>query len=152
LTSVRPATIDEAAEIARVINAAFRPAEEFFVEGDRISVEEVRGLFQQGVFLVDGPFTGVVYVELRGDRAYFGLLSVDPARQGSGAGRRLIQAAEDLARSHGCRYMDIRVVNLREELPPFYQRLGYRHTGVEPWPAGVSSKLPCHFLCMEKEI
>jgi len=152
MKAVRCAAIDEAAAIARVINAAFRPAEKFFVEGDRISVAEVREFFGKGAFLVAGDYAGAIYVELRGERAYFGLLSVDPARQGAGLGGTLVSAAEAYARSHGCRHMDIRVVNLRTELPPRYERLGYVHNGTEPWPQGVPSKLPCYFLCMEKAL
>jgi len=149
---VRAAEPGEAEEIARVINAAFRPAEEFFVEGDRISVEGVRDLFVKGTFLVADDFAGAIYVEPRGERAYFGLLSVDPARQGGGIGKVLVSAAEEFARSQGCRYMDIRVVNLRTELPPRYEKLGYLHAGVEPWPEGAPSKVPCHFLCMQKAL
>jgi hypothetical protein len=48
--------------------------------------------------------------------------------------------------------MDIRVVNLRTELPPRYRKLGYVLSGTEPWPEGVPSKLPCHFLCMSKDL
>jgi ribosomal protein S18 acetylase RimI-like enzyme len=61
-----------------------------------------------------------VYVELRGDRGYFGMLSVDPSRQGRGVGRRLIDRGR-YARANGCTAMDIRVVNLRTSLPPFYR-------------------------------
>src|SRR5690242_17810822 len=148
--TIRQAQASEAEAIARVINAAFVPVEEFFVEGDRIDVDGVREFFEKGTFLVAGDYAGAVYVEPRGDRAYFGLLSVDPARQGEGVGRLLIAAAEEHARSVGCRHMDIKVVNLRTELPPLYRRLGYVETSIEPWPEGVPSKLPCHFLCMEK--
>jgi GNAT superfamily N-acetyltransferase len=152
MIAVRRAEIEEAEAVARVINAAFRPAEEFFVEGDRIRVEGVRELCAKGAFLVAGDFAGVIYAELRGERAYFGLLSVDPSQQGAGIGRALVAAAEDLARAHGCRYMDIKVVNLRTELPPRYEKLGYTHAGTEPWLAGVPCKLPCHFLLMEKAL
>ena len=142
----------EAPAVTRVINSAFRPAEEFFVDGDRISVAETRKYFEKGAFLVAGEFAGVVYVELRGSRAYFGLLSVDPNRQGEGIGRALIAAAEDFARDNGCFYMDINVVNLRTELPPMYRKLGYVEVGTLPWPDGVPSKLPCHFVQMEKDL
>jgi GNAT superfamily N-acetyltransferase len=150
--TTRRADAAEGEPIARLINAAFGPAEGFFVDGDRISTEEVRERFETGVFLVADDYAGCVYVELRGDRAYFGLLSVDPSRQGSGLGKKLVAAAEDYARRHGCGFMDIWVVNLRTELPPMYGRLGYVLTGTDPWPEAVPSKLPCHFLRMEKEL
>ena len=148
--TVRRAEVSEAAAVQRVINAAFNPAEAFFIDGDRIQLDEVRDHFEKGTFLVTEDVSGCVYVELRGQRAYFGLLSVDPARQGGGVGRRLISAAESYAREHGCGHMDIRVVNLREELPPFYRGLGYAVTGTEPFPAESPTKLQCHFVCMSK--
>jgi GNAT superfamily N-acetyltransferase len=151
--TVRPAQPSEAAELMRVINAAFKPAEAFFVEGDRISLAQVRAHFATGVFLAMDDLSGCVYVELRGERAYFGLLSVDPARQGAGAGKRLIAAAEDYARKRGCRFMDIHVVNLRTELPPFYRALGYVETGTEEFHGeDAPTKLPCHFLLMTKPL
>ncbi len=152
MIAIRRADAAESEAVARVINAAFRPAEEFFAYGDRISVDEVRHYFKKGAFLVAGDYFGVVYVELRGERAYFGLLSVDPAHQGGGTGRALIAAAEQFAQEHGCRHMDINVVNLRTELPPIYRRMGYVESGTLPWPEGVPSKVPCHFVCMEKRL
>jgi GNAT superfamily N-acetyltransferase len=91
-------------------------------------------------------------VELRGERGYFGPLSVDPERQGSGTGKLLVKAAEDYARAHGCRFMDLRIVNLREELPAFYRKLGYAETGTEPFPETEPTKLPCHLVCMSKAL
>ena len=150
--TIRRAESGEAEAVARVINSAFGPAEGFFIQGDRISPDGVRDLFGKGAFLVAGDYAGVVYVERRGERAYLGLLSVAPARQGEGFGKQLTAAAEDHAREHGGRFMDLRVVNLRTELPPMYQKLGYVESGTEPWPEGVPSKLPCHFLCMSKAL
>ena len=149
---VRRAEASEAETIVRVINAAFLPAESFFIDGDRIDLPQVRAHFARGVFLVTDDLGGCVYVEVRGERAYFGLLSVDPARQKAGIGKKLIVAAEEYARQHGCRVMDIRVVNLRVELPPFYRTLGYTETGTEPFPADSPTKLPCHFVCMSKPL
>jgi GNAT superfamily N-acetyltransferase len=148
--NVRLANVSEAEGVVRVINDAFRPAESFFIDGDRIDLAQVQGFFEAGVFLVTDDLGGCVYVELRGDRAYFGLLSVDPARQGGGIGKRLIAAAEEYARSRGCRHMDLRVVSLREELPPFYRALGYAEVGTEEFHPDPPTKVPCHFISMSK--
>ena len=149
--TIRRAELTEAPEVMRVINAAFKPAESFFVDGDRIALEEVLARFHKGIFLVTDDLGGCVYVELRGARAYFGLLSVDPGRQGSGVGKKLISAAEDYACQHGCAHMDILVVNLRVELPPFYRSLGYVETGTEEFH-GEPVKMPCHFVVMSKQL
>lgn len=147
------AKVEDAEAVAAVINAAFR-VERFFIEGDRTDPGKVRGMLQKGDFLVaeDGGMAGAIYVELRGERAYFGLLAVDPTRQGSGLGRKLVEAAEEHARGAGCGVMDLRIVNLRAELPGFYRRLGYVQTGTEAFHADVESKLPCHFIVMSKPL
>ena len=150
--NVRAAARHEAAEIVRVINAAFNPAEAFFVDGDRIDLEQVRQYFAKGAFLVADEMAGCVYVELRGERAYLGLLGVDPARQKRGVGRALIAAAESYAREHSCRFMDIRIVNLRVELPAVYRKLGYVEAGTEEFTPGAPTKVPCHFIKMQKEL
>jgi GNAT superfamily N-acetyltransferase len=95
---------------------------------------------------------GCVYVELRGERAYIGLLSVDPARQKGGIGRTLMDAAERYAREQGCGFMDLRIVNLRLELPAFYRKLGYVEAGTEEFPPDAPTKLPCHFVRMQKAL
>jgi GNAT superfamily N-acetyltransferase len=106
----------------------------------------------KGVFVVtrdESELTGCVYVELRGLRAYFGMLAVEPSRQGTGLGRRLVELAEQYVRDRGCSAMDIRVVNLRTELPPFYRKLGYVESGTESVtePRAVQ---PFHFIVMTK--
>lgn len=152
---LRAATLDDGEAIAALINTAFR-VEAFFIDGDRIDAREVRELLEKGSFLLaeekSGRPVGCVYLEVKAPRGYFGLLSVDPKVQGGGVGRRLIAASEDHCRAAGCSSIGIRVVNLREELPPFYRRLGYEETGTEPFPEGKETKLPCHFLLMSKSL
>ena len=152
---IRWAEARDVAAIVRIINAAFRAAESFFIERDRINAETLQPMLQKGNFLLaEDPvgLAGCVLVELRAERAYFGLLAVDPARQHRGLGRRLVDEAENHARAAGCRAMDIRIVSLREELPPFYRRLGYVETGIAPFPEEIKSKLPCHFVLMSKPL
>jgi GNAT superfamily N-acetyltransferase len=152
---VRVAGKREAEALARVINAAFRKAESFFIERDRIDLEKVRALQRSGEFLVCGgadAIVGCVYVEMRGDRSYLGLLAVDPEAQKAGLGSKLMEAAEEHCRKAGSQFMDIQTVNLRRELPEFYHRRGYSETGTAPFTAGLNTKLPCHFVKMAKPL
>ncbi|HMJ26162.1 MAG TPA: GNAT family N-acetyltransferase [Pyrinomonadaceae bacterium] len=152
-SSVRIASLDDAETITILINSAFRIAEGFFIEEDRINLEGVQNYFTTGRFLVtaiDDIPAACVYIEPRGERAYLGLLSVEPARQHNGLGKLLMDAAEEFCRELGCRFMDLNVVNLREELFGFYRRRGYVETGTSPFPADVVTKLPCHFIDMSK--
>ena len=152
---IRAASLEDAAAITAVINAAFHRAEAFFIEGDRIDHGKVCDLMRAGKFLVaedDGALIGCVYLELRGERSYIGLLSVDPRHQNIGLGSRLMDAAEKYCSAAGCRFVDLQTVNLRKELAPFYFRRGYKETGTAPFPAEVATKLPCHFVKRTKEL
>lgn len=152
---IRIAEFSDAGAIVDVINAAFRKAESFLVDRDRIDLETVQGLLRKGSFLLgenDGTLIGCVYVEMRGDRSYLGLLSVDPRRQKAGLGTLLMRQAEDYCAKAGSRVMDLRIVNVRQELPAFYHRLGYVETGTEPFTAGLQPKIPCHFVNMSKPL
>ncbi len=142
--------------ITGLINQAFS-VELFFKAGDRITAEEVQNLFEKGRFMVledDARIQGSVYIELRGDRAYLGLLSTNPQRQRSGIGSRLTTAAEEFARESGCRFMDLRVVNLREELPVIYGKFGYEVSGTEEVSIEMGQHFTqaAHFITMSKEL
>jgi len=154
-SSMRVALHTDAPQITTVINAAFRIAEKFFIDGKRITQAEVEQLLSKGVFLVEeaaGKLNGCVYVELRGERSYLGLLSVDPTSQQSGLGSRLMLEAEKYCRERGSRAMDILIVNLREDLPSFYQKRGYVESGTSPFPPDVPTRIPCHFINMSKPL
>ncbi|HEV8428004.1 MAG TPA: GNAT family N-acetyltransferase [Pyrinomonadaceae bacterium] len=152
---IRLAVPADAARVTAVINAAFRIAEGFFIDGNRITQKEVEQSLAKGAFLLaeDGDkLNGCVYVELRGERSYLGLLSVDPGCQQSGLGSLLMREAEKYCRERGSHAMDILIVNLREDLPAFYERRGYVENGTTPFPLDVETKIPCHFINMSKSL
>lgn len=152
---MRKARADEAGAIAALVNRAYR-VEDFFKVGDRTDEADIAGHMSRGVFLVAegerGELQGSVFVSIDGEEGYFGLLSVEPGGQRRGLGRALVEAAEGYCAERGCRVMTLSVVDLREELPPWYRRQGYRENGRrEPFPAD-KTRIPCSFLYMEKEL
>lgn len=152
---VRLATIEDIDAITAVINGAFRKAESFFIDGDRIEAESVRVLMEGGEFVVaedEGAIRGCVYVQSRGERAYLGLLAVDPSVQKAGIGSQLMTAGEERCAKSGCRCIDLRIVNLRTEMHAFYSRRGYAQTGTEPFPGHLTPKIRCHFVNMSKPL
>jgi GNAT superfamily N-acetyltransferase len=158
---IRVASTQDAVGIAALVNAAFQ-VEAFFKIGDRTSPAEILEMMQVGEFLLVDPnendgadqMLGCVYLRIhpRERRAYFGMLSIDPARQRRGFGRALIAAVENRARDLGCNTMDIHIVNLREELPAFYQKFGYVENGTLPFPSMERTSKPCHFVVMSKAL
>ena len=154
---VRLAKSRDAEAIVAVINAAFCRAESFLIDRDRIDLETVCSLLQKGKFLVADSedsrvLLGCVYVELKDHRAYLGLLAVNPERQKAGLGSQLMTAAENYCAHSGCRFMDLRIINVRQELPSFYRKRGYVETGTAPFPQDLNPKVPCHFVEMSKPL
>jgi ribosomal protein S18 acetylase RimI-like enzyme len=155
INSVRMASLKDAEQITALINRAFRPAEGFFIETDRINLESVQDLFTTGQFFLaesECLVAASVYVEPRDERAYLGLLSVDPTCQQLGLGSLLMNAAEEHCRRLACRFMDIQVVNLREDLFGFYRKRGYVETGTHPFPPELETRQPVHFIEMSKQL
>jgi ribosomal protein S18 acetylase RimI-like enzyme len=153
---VRIATVADISAMIPVINAAF--AIETFLDGRRTDEGRLAEMTQTGDFLLgydrSGELVASVYVEVRGTQGYFGMLAVSPSHQGQGLGRAMVETAEDHCRKQGCTAMDLTVLSLRQELPPFYSRLGYAETGTEefhpsrPLKAGVR----CHCILMSKTL
>lgn len=77
----------------------------------------------------DAPI-GCVQVTDRGEGlAYLGLLCIEPTLQAAGLGKRLIDAAETLARdTFGTSAMEMTVIENRVELIAYYERRGYVRT------------------------
>ena len=153
-SNVRTATDSDVQAIVDLVNRAFA-VELFFKTGDRTDEAQVRELMRDGQFLLlsDGDtLTACVYVKVHRDRCYIGLLAVDPAKQKSGIGARMMLEAEDLGRRAGCKFADIRTVSVRPELSVIYHKLGYIETGVESAAVIKTATLPVYFVTMAKAL
>src|SRR5215472_18451087 len=151
---IRMAAAADVKPLSRLINAAF-VVEQPFIEGERVDPKGVRGYMEKGKFLVaedSAGLVGCVYVELRGERGYLGLLGVAQERQGTGLGRKLMNAAENYFRAAGCQGIDLRIISPRRPLPAFYEHMGYAQTGTAPFAADVPVKVLCHYILMSKAL
>ncbi|CAJ1003988.1 MULTISPECIES: GNAT family N-acetyltransferase [Bacillales] len=73
----------------------------------------------------DGEVVGVVVGTIDGSRAYFYRLAVTPRLQGTGIGRKLVEAIEKRFRQRGVHRVLIMVNQDNPEVLPFYYSLGY---------------------------
>jgi GNAT superfamily N-acetyltransferase len=151
--TIRVATVEDQPSMVSLINEAF--VVETFLEGERTSAPEIWEMFKTGEFLLaiaDGVMIASVYTEVRGERGYFGMLSVKVSQQGTGLGRTMIHAAEQHCRAKGCACMELTVLSLRPELPPLYRKFGYVETGREPFETTrlIEGYPPCELIHMSK--
>jgi ribosomal protein S18 acetylase RimI-like enzyme len=159
--------------IVAIMNAAFRgtsaeqswSVETGYLTGNRTDElllrEEIAGGAQFLLAKEDGTsaLQGCVSLQaLSPERWYLGSLTVDPALQNTGFGRKLLHSAEEYAVVRGARMMEITVVNVRNALISWYERRGYRLTGeTRPFPYGdnrfgIPTRTDLEFVVLEKEI
>jgi uncharacterized damage-inducible protein DinB/GNAT superfamily N-acetyltransferase len=79
------------------------------------------------------PWTAEVPWFRERDTAHFHQIAVDPAYQGQGLGRRLVQVCEDWARKGGFRRMALDTAEPATQLRAMYRRLGYADVGQVQW-------------------
>jgi len=145
----RNATVDDAPEIAALVNSAYRgdssragwTTEADLLEGIRTDAAEIASLLAKPemaiILCLDAEeLIGSVNVERRGRDCYLGMLVVKPTLQNAGLGRKLIDAAESYARENwSSEMMTMTVISVRSELIAYYERRGYRRTGeTKPFP------------------
>jgi ribosomal protein S18 acetylase RimI-like enzyme len=151
---VREASHSDILQLVALINRAFA-VERFFKSGDRTDPEQVRQMMEDGKFLLlmeEDEMVACLLVKVTGDRGYVGTLSVDPARQKSGIGRRMMREAEEHCRDAGCKALDICIVNVRTELPSIYRNFGFVETGTQSAEVITSATQPVHFITMSKAL
>lgn len=86
----------------------------------------------------DGELLACAHVAEEDGAGYFGMFSVRPNLQGGGIGKRLLDEAERVVRDEWrLPTMRMTVIDIRDELIAFYERRGYRRTGIyKPFPHG----------------
>jgi putative acetyltransferase len=92
---------------------------------------------------------GVIHVvsevsEIDPERAFIHATYVGPGVARRGVGRCLVAAMEDLARSRGCRELQLHATL---NAVPFYEHLGYRHAGAAHNRLASGIELPCVLMC-----
>lgn len=163
----RAATASDVAALHPLIERAYRGEsakagwthEADLLFDDRTSADELSALIADPdrVILLacrNDRLIGCVQVARAGpDRAYLGMLTVDPALQASGLGRHILAAAErEAVARFSARRMEMTVIHRRAELIAWYQRRGYAPTG-ERRPFPVDPPRPeLEFVVLEKSL
>lgn len=150
--SIRPAQLNEADQIAELVNRAYRgessragwTTEADLLDGKRTTADEVLALLgREDVCLLTGWLDTQLMVTLCAEWhaeqhvAHLGMIAVEPLAQNRGYGKTMIQAAERWVMAHWqARASQMVVVSVRQTLIDFYQRLGYVPTGeTMPFPS-----------------
>jgi GNAT superfamily N-acetyltransferase len=101
----------------------------------RTRLRKIQPASQNAVFVADSAKDGVIgWLHVSREallecdvRAEVNGLVVAEGQRSLGAGARLLAAAEDWARKHGCKGMSVRSNIIRERAHKFYERHGYEH-------------------------
>lgn len=149
--ALRRATLDDIPALVDLVTRAYRgeasragwTTEADLLDGNRIDPEILAADLTRPRSLVpvlerDGRLLACAHVAEDDGAGYFGMFAVEPTLQGAGIGKRLLAECERIARDEwALPVMRMTVIDLRAELIAFYQRRGYRRTGVfKPFPYG----------------
>jgi GNAT superfamily N-acetyltransferase len=156
--------------LVKVINEAYAIGEAGLWRENAARTEpgEIADAIRSGGMLaatVDGRIVGCACMRpLDAGIADLGLISAAPERWGSGVGRELVRAAEQLMRARGVTTMQLELLVPKEWVHPekarlraWYTRLGYRVVRTAPFEqvaAHLASQLatPCEFLIFRKPL
>ena len=135
-----------------------------FLDGNRIDAEVLRADIarpRSRVLLAerDGQLLACAHVSEDDGAGYFGMFSVVPGLQGGGIGKQVLAECERIAREDWrLPAMRMTVIDIRDELIAFYERRGYRRTGIKkPFPYGdprygIPTRDDLRFEVLEKEL
>jgi ribosomal protein S18 acetylase RimI-like enzyme len=147
----RDATAADIPALVDLVTSAYRgdvsrqgwTTEADMLDGNRIDPEVLRADIERARSRVlvaerDGVLLACGHVCEEDGAGYFGMFSVRPDLQGGGVGKQLLAEAERVARDDWrLPAMRMTVIDIRDELIAFYERRGYRRTGIKkPFPYG----------------
>ena len=134
----------DAESLTTLINSAYRgeisrigwTTEADLLDGRRTDIEEVLSLItdNDSMFIVcktDSALQGSIHLHDTEEGVHIGMFAVNPTLQGCGIGKALLQAAELAAqKTWSANRFVMEVILCRQELIAFYERRGYRRTGI----------------------
>jgi ribosomal protein S18 acetylase RimI-like enzyme len=151
----RPATLADVPALVALVTSAYRgeeskqgwTTEADLLDGQRIDPAVLRQDIERPrsrVIVAERPqedgavLLACVHVAEDDGTGYLGMFSVRPVAQGSGIGKQVMREAERYAREDlQLPAMRMTVIDIRDELIAFYERRGYRRTGItRPFPYG----------------
>jgi ribosomal protein S18 acetylase RimI-like enzyme len=147
----RAGDADDIDAVVALVESAYRgdasrvgwTTEADLLDGRRTGRDDIEAILarERSMLLIADDELGMVacaHVMVEDGAGYFGMFSVDPRRQGGGLGKQVLAEAERIVReAWGCDAMRMTVIDVRDELIAFYERRGYRRTGIKkPFPYG----------------
>ncbi|MFC7300644.1 GNAT family N-acetyltransferase [Cognatiluteimonas weifangensis] len=168
----RAATADDVPALVELVTAAYRgdasrrgwTTEADLLDGNRIVPEVLYADLARSRSRIvlaerDGLPLACAHVAEVDGAGYFGMFAVRPELQRGGLGRAVLAEAERIVREEWrLPAMRMTVIDLREELIAWYQRRGYRRTGIKkPFPAtdprfGIPRRDDLRFEVLEKPL
>ena len=149
--SFRAANAADCDALVALVESAYRgdasragwTTEADFLDGRRTGPDDV-------LAQIDRPRSRILVAEREGEllacahvadedgAGYFGMFSVKPGLQNAGIGKAVLAEAERVAREDfDLPTMRMTVIDIRDELIAWYERRGYRRTGIKkPFPYG----------------
>lgn len=142
--SISKAEKRDAEQISALVNSAYRgesskqgwTTEADLLVGRRTDTEEVLRLISsdESIFLLckaEAKLLGSVHLQKQAEQVCLSMLAVNPLLQGRGVGKQLLEAAELTAQqTWAVSKLVMDVITCRNELVEFYERRGYRRTGI----------------------
>lgn len=133
------ANADEAHQISELLNLAYRgtqgwTTENDLVDGDRSTIQDVKIAIESSMFLtykIEHNLIACICLEEKDNEVYIGSFAVHPAHQADGLGKYILNKAESYAMSKlTVTKFTMVVLSERTELISFYERRGYKKTGL----------------------